>query len=248
MMKRLVGCMVGLMACAALGAQGVKPLPSLHVEGKWLVDTHGNHVVLHGVMDTPSAWFNNGRWGWSYDDAGRQRCLNYFEKLFGALEKSKCTVFRLHLEPAWTNDNSYTYPGSAGQSADASGEADIKHFNPTRLTNYMKTLYFPLIQRAMKHGLYVVVRPPGVCPGDLKVGDYYQKYLLNVWDLFTQNDSIRKYAGQVSIEPANEPVRIRNSQNADDKKAMLWRIRSKAARGDRAAQAWLMQNDKERRR
>ena len=35
---------------------------------------------------------------------------------------------------------------------------------------------------------------------------------------------------------------------ADDKKAMLWRIRSKAARGDRAAQAWLLQNDKERRR
>lgn len=31
---------------------------------------------------------------------------------------------------------------------------------------------------------------------------------------------------------------------ADEKKAMLWRIRSKAARGDRAAQAWLMQNDK----
>ena len=220
MMKRLLGCMVGLLACAAVGAQGVKPLPSLHVEGKWLVDTHGNHVVLHGVMDTPSAWFNNGRWGWSYDDAGRQRCLNYFEKLFGALEQSKCTVFRLHLEPAWTNDDSYTYPGSAGQASDASGEANIKHFNPTRLTNYLKTLYFPLIQRAMKHGLYVVVRPPGVCPGDLKVGDYYQKYLLNVWDLVTQNDSIRKYAGQVSIELANEPVRIKNSQNADDKKAM----------------------------
>lgn len=35
---------------------------------------------------------------------------------------------------------------------------------------------------------------------------------------------------------------------ADDKKAMIWRIRSKAARGDAAAQAWLLQNDKERRR
>ena len=33
---------------------------------------------------------------------------------------------------------------------------------------------------------------------------------------------------------------------ADDKKAMLWRIRSKAARGDRAAQTWLSQNDKEK--
>ena len=32
---------------------------------------------------------------------------------------------------------------------------------------------------------------------------------------------------------------------ADDKRAMLWRIRSKAARGDRNARAWLMQNDKE---
>ena len=35
---------------------------------------------------------------------------------------------------------------------------------------------------------------------------------------------------------------------ADDTKALLWRIRSKAARGDRAAQAWLLQNDKERRK
>jgi TPR repeat protein len=31
---------------------------------------------------------------------------------------------------------------------------------------------------------------------------------------------------------------------ADDKTALLWRIRSKAARGDRAAQSWLRQNDK----
>lgn len=37
-----------------------------------------------------------------------------------------------------------------------------------------------------------------------------------------------------------------NGVKADDKKALLWRIRSKAARGDRAAQAWLQQNDKER--
>ena len=219
--KKLLTLAVLLTATATMvSAQGVKPLPSLHVEGKWLVDQHGNHVVLHGVMDTPSAWFNNGRWGWSYDDAGRQRCLDYFEKLFKGLEQSKCTVFRLHLEPAWTNDNSYTYPGASGQAADASGEADIKHFNPSRLTTYMKTLYFPLMQKAMKHGMYVVVRPPGVCPGNLKVGDYYQKYLMNVWDIVTQNDSIRKYAGQISIELANEPVSIKNSQNADDNKAM----------------------------
>lgn len=209
------------MMCATLGvwAQGVKPLPSLHVEGKWLVDTHGNHVVLHGVMDTPSAWFNGGRWGWSYDDAGRQRCLNYFEKLFTGLEQAKCTVFRLHLEPAWTNDNSYDYPIAVNQSDEWTSEADIEHFNPSRLTTYLKSLYVPLMQSAMKHGMYVVVRPPGVCPGNLKVSDYYQKYLLQVWDLVSQNDSVRKYAGQISLELANEPVSIKDATGADNARA-----------------------------
>jgi hypothetical protein len=83
-MKRLILVCTVLMMVTLTWAQGVKPLPSLHVEGRWLVDQHGNHVVLHGVMDTPSAWFNGGRWGWSYDDAGRQRCLDYFEKRFTA--------------------------------------------------------------------------------------------------------------------------------------------------------------------
>lgn len=210
-------------------AQGVKPLPSIHVDGKWLVDSHGNHVVLHGVMDTPSAWFNNGRWGWSYDDAGRKRCLDYFEKLFTAFEEAHCTVFRLHLEPAWTNDGSITAAGftknAEGKTIDplgheVGGEADISHFSEARLKTYLKSLYFPLMQKAMAHGLYVVVRPPGVCPGEIRVGDYYQKYLTTVWDLFTQNDSIRRYPGQISIELANEPVSVKNAQGQSDKAAL----------------------------
>ena len=221
-MRRLLTTII--FACAALSmwAQGVKPLPSLHVEGRFLVDKHGNHVVLHGVMDTPSAWFNGGRWGWSYDNAGRLRCLNYFEKLFTGLEEAKCDVFRLHLEPAWTNDPSstYVYKGSEGQPDGTTGEADIKKFNPNRLNAYMKTLYFPLAQKAMNHGMFVVMRPPGVCPHDLKVGDYYQQYLITVWDIVTRNDSIRKYAGQISIELANEPVNVKNKNNVDDKKAL----------------------------
>jgi len=222
MLQKLFAFAFAAFLALAAHAQGVKPLPSLHVEGKWLVDTHGNHVVLHGVMDTPSAWFNSGRWGWSYDDAGRQRCLNYFEKLYKGLEEARCNVFRLHLEPAWTNDpnQAYTYVGATGQPSDASGEADIRKFNPARLTTYLKSLYFPLMQKAMKHGMYVVVRPPGVCPNPIKVGGYYQHYLMQVWDLFTQNDSIRKYSGQISIELANEPVGVKNALGNDDPKAL----------------------------
>ncbi len=211
-----------------VAAQGVKPLPTLHTEGRWLVDEHGNHVVLHGVMDTPSAWFNSGRWGWSYDDAGRQRCLDYFEKLFKGLEEAHCTVFRLHLEPAWTNDGSITAKGftkNGDKTIDplgneVGGEADISHFSEARLRTYLTSLYYPLMQKAMNHGMYVVVRPPGVCPGHLKVGDYYQQYLMTVWDIFSKNTNIKKYAGQISIELANEPVSLKNAQDQDDPQAL----------------------------
>ncbi len=222
-MKKTIILVIGALLLALSGfAQGVKPLPTLHVDGRWLVDEHGNHVVLHGVMDTPSAWFNGGRWGWSYDDAGRQRCLDYFEKLYTGLEKAKCNVFRLHLEPAWTNDpnESYVYKGAADQPDDATGEANIKKFNPNRLKSYLTSLYFPLMQKAMNHRMYVVVRPPGVCPGNLKVGDYYQDYLMTVWDIFSQNTNIKKYAGQISIELANEPVSLKNANGQDDPKAL----------------------------
>lgn len=210
-------------------AQLQKPLPSLHVEGRWLVDTHGNHVVLHGVMDTPSMYFNDYRWGmpWGenpvyYDENGATKCKAYFKKLFTGLEQAKCDVFRLHMDPAWTNDpsGSYTYSGSQGQADDIGGEANIKKFNPNRLKTFLKSLYFPLAKDAINHGMYVVVRPPGVCPPDLKVGDYYNNYLMTVWDIVSQNDSVKKYAGQISIELANEPITVHNANDEEDPAAL----------------------------
>lgn len=228
-MKRIFTLITILCALGA-GAQGVKPLPSLHTEGRWLVDKHGNQVVLHGVMDTPSNYFNGGRWegskalGWwdHYNDTGVTNCLAYFEKLFKGMEKAKCDVFRLHMDPAWTNDpaDGYVYAGSAGQASDASGEADIKKFNPERYQKYLPQLYLKLAEMAMKYGMYVVVRPPGVCPHDLKVGDYYNQYLMYVWDVFSQQGFVKDHAGQISIELANEPVNLRNAQNQDDSKAL----------------------------
>ena len=199
-----------------------KPLPTLHVEGKWLVDKHGNHVVLHGVMDTPNMYFNGWRWGspwdWEnpadYDRDGAPKCLAYFEKLFKGLEKAKCNVFRLHLDPAWTNDPTKESDGKE------SGEADISRFSDRRLKIYMEELYLPLCEKAMNHGMYVVVRPPGVCPGNLKVGDYYNDYLMTVWDIFSQDPFVQKYAGQISIELANEPVNLRNAEGKEDAAAL----------------------------
>ena len=239
-MKRILALLTIFFALGA-NAQGVKPLPSLHTEGRWLVDKHGNQVVLHGVMDTPNMYFNGWRWGnpwgWNgntanYDDNGAKKCLNYFEKIFKGLEEAKCDVFRLHMDPAWTNDGSITATGFTkkvkngktvtidpnGQEVD--GEANISQFSETLYRHWLPTLYFELAKKAMNHGMYVVVRPPGVCPGNIKVGDYYQAYLTKVWDIFSSQDFVKEHAGQISIELANEPVGLKNANGQDDAKAM----------------------------
>ena len=239
-MKRILALLTIFFALGA-NAQGVKPLPSLHTEGRWLVDKHGNQVVLHGVMDTPNMYFNGWRWGnpwgWNgntanYDDNGAKKCIKYFEKIFKGLEEAKCDVFRLHMDPAWTNDGGITATGFTkkvkngktvtidpnGQEVD--GEANISQFSEALYKHWLPTLYFELAKKAMKHGMYVVVRPPGVCPGSIKVGDYYQAYLTKVWDIFSSQDFVKEHAGQISIELANEPVSLKNANGQDDAKAM----------------------------
>lgn len=191
--------------------------PSVHIEGRNIVDSHGNKVVMHGVMDTPNSYFNGGRWG-AGTDANIPACINYFDKLFTAItdtaQGAHCTVFRLHLDPCWTNDPTVKSDGKE------SGEADISRFSKTRLQSYMTSLYWKIIERALRHGLHVVVRPPGVCPGTIKVGGDYQNYLMTVWDVVSSNYYMKKYAGQVSIELANEPVNLVDSEGKSTSRAM----------------------------
>lgn len=202
-------------------------MPPIHVDGNQLRDEAGNKVVLHGVMDTPSPYFNSWRWGNSATDANISACVNYFDKLFTAITDSTsgayCNLFRLHLDPCWTNDNSVNAKGFTTQNGktydplgqEVGGEADIHHYSGARLTRYLKTVYWRIAQQGLRHGLYIIMRPPGVCPGDIKVGTYYQDYLVDVWDRVTKNDSIKKYYGQIGLELANEPVRIKDANGSE---------------------------------
>ena len=198
--KLLLSIALALMSMAGHAADN---LPDLHVEGKNLVDSEGKTVVLHGVMDTPNRYFNGNRWGTGgYELGDVTPCLNYFEKMFTAItDKSQgayCTVFRLHMDPCWTN-----YNAPAGTQ-----ENNIQYFSEKRYETFLSRLYVKLVQKALAHGLYVIVRPPGVCPQNIKVGDEYQAYLKKVWKLFASNATIQKNAGQVSIELANEPINV----------------------------------------
>jgi hypothetical protein len=78
MKKNFVLVCFSLLMAANCFAQ-YRPLADLHVDGRHLKDDKGHIVVLHGVMDTPSQYFNNRRWTsyWApYDDNIVEPCLN----------------------------------------------------------------------------------------------------------------------------------------------------------------------------
>jgi len=190
--------------------QNFAGLPPMYVDGNYLKDAQGNKLVLHGVMDTPSPYFNEYRWGGSANDDNVNNCVNYFTKIFDVIADPEngthCNLFRLHLDPAWTNGKA----GSTLQDAreKGTGEADITKYEGDRLTKYLSSVYIPIAQKAMNHKMYVIMRPPGVCPHDIYVGGSYQKYLLDVWDRVSKHRLIQKYCGQISLELANEPVNV----------------------------------------
>ena len=223
----LICVCMSLSASAQVVAYGLQPL---HVDGNQLKDPYGNKVVLHGVMDTPSPYFNSWRWGNSATNQNISACVNYFNKLFTAITDSTsgayCNIFRLHLDPCWTNGNANSWPmdereipyndkGEVDQ-----GEANFSHYTGTRLTTYMRTLYWRIAAQGLKHGLYIIMRPPGVCPRNIYVGGSYQKYLIDVWDRVTQNDSVKKYCGQVGIELANEPINVYMNDGSSSDQAL----------------------------
>ena len=218
MRKKILAALAACLLTFPAAAQS--ELPPLHVDGNQLKDDQGNIVVLHGVMDTPSPYFNNYRWTtWAEgcSDSKISACVNYFNRLFTAITDSTngayCNLFRLHLDCCWTNDNSVSYPVDDRESG--TGEADISHYSGTRLTRYMSLLYWKIALQAIRHGMYVIMRPPGVCPGTIYVGGSYQKYLIDVWDRVTKNANVKKYSGQISIELANEPVSVKNADGSE---------------------------------
>ena len=184
--------------------------PDLHVDGKYLKDSSGNTILLHGVMDTPSMWFNNDRWtSWDlggYVPEAAPRAIEYFKKIFDAItdhsQGAYCNLFRLHMEPSWLRK----------EGAQANGESDLAiNYDRDKVKYYLENLFIPIAEEANAHGLYVIMRPPGVCPEDIQVGDAYQNYLMDVWDIVSKNEKVKEYAGWLSIELANEPVRVKDA-------------------------------------
>lgn len=181
------------------------PLPPLHVDGRYLKDDCGNIVNLHGVAITPHPWFNGCMYGFgskycTWDNYDVEGALKYnkavMDKLTNTDEGWYLTYIRLHVDPYWTNDPGPPLP-----------ENDISRFNYDRLVQYTDEVIVPLVEHAKERGLYVILRPPGVCPERIAVDDEYHEYLKTIWTFLSDHPGL-KNVDHVMFELANEPVEI----------------------------------------
>lgn len=195
--SHLVVFLLALLFTGGLYAQNTE-LQALHVEGRYLCTPDGTPINLHGFGQTYSPWFNEqGRgWGWSYNT---DDCLRYNQGLIDKILDAGWEMrwLRLHMDPYWSNE-----PGVSTM-----GENDISAFRLTRFKKYLDEVFVPMAEYAISHGLYVVMRPPGVCPKDIFIGGEYQKYLLTVWGVVASHEKLRNNPA-VMFELANEPVNI----------------------------------------
>lgn len=173
-------------------------MPALHVEGRFLVDENGNKINLHGFGQTYSPWFNEQGSKWSNYDV--EKCLSYNKGLIDDIMEAgwKVNFLRLHMDPYWSNT-----PGLP-----TTGENDISAFDFSRFRQYLNSVFIPMAEYAVSKGLYVVMRPPGVCPEDIAVGDDYHKYLKKIWGYVSTEPALVNNP-HIMFELANEPVRIK---------------------------------------
>ncbi|WP_297071542.1 cellulase family glycosylhydrolase [uncultured Duncaniella sp.] len=175
-------------------------MPVLHVDGRYLKDTDGNIVNLHGFAQTYSPWFNEQGTKWSNYDV--DACLKYNKQKIDEILVAgwKMSFLRLHADPYWSNT-----PGVA-----TTGENDISAFDFNRFTTYLHKVFIPMAEYAVSKGLYVVMRPPGVCPENIEIGDAYHRYLKKVWG-YVSTQAKLKNNPHIMFELANEPIHIKGS-------------------------------------
>lgn len=175
-----------------------QPSSGLHVEGRYLKNSQGETVTLHGFAQTYSPYFNENVWG-NYDVSG---CLKYNKNLIDRMLTIgwKMDFIRLHMDPYWSDDTSKPSIRYEGH----------ERFSQERFEKYLDQVFVPMAEYAISKGLYVVMRPPGVCPEKIAVGDDYNQFLDLVWSIVSKHDKIKNNMN-VMFELANEPIQILGS-------------------------------------
>lgn len=168
----------------------------LNVVGRYLKDSQGNIVNLHGFGQTFSPFFNGFAWN-NYDVEG---CLRHNKNMIDQILAVGWDMdfIRMHMDPYWSDDPSQESVRYEGH----------ERFSEQRFRKYLDEVFVPMAEYAASKGLYVVMRPPGVSPEKIALADDYQTFLIKVWDIVSRHRKLKNNS-RVMFELANEPIHIK---------------------------------------
>jgi hypothetical protein len=131
----------------------------LHIEGKYLVDSEGNRHIIHGFAQTYSPWFNER--GSKWDNYNVEGCLQYNQGLIDDILNVgwKMKYIRIHMDPYWSNS----------PDVYMTDESNITAFVFERFEKYLDEVFVPMAEYAISKEIYVIMRPPGVCPKNITI-------------------------------------------------------------------------------
>lgn len=173
-------------------------LPRLKAEGRYLKNPEGKTVNLHGFTQTYQPYFNNFGWN-NYDVQG---CLNYNQRMLDGIIAAgwKMNFVRMHLDPYWSDDPALPSVRYEGH----------ERFSKTRFAKYLDEVFIPMAEYFISKGYYVVMRPPGVCPEHMAIGDSYHAFLKEVWGMVSSHPKVKNNT-DIMFELANEPINMKGT-------------------------------------
>lgn len=206
MRKGLLSILCFLMISVAVLAHNLEPL---HVDGRYLKNSKGDIVTLHGYMTVLEPGCQADEFKSTWDGYNVAMCLKNKKAALDAVLKSgwKMDYVRFMLDGYWCC-NQLTYNGD-----------NYKSFDFERFKKYFEDLFLPLIDYYHEKGIYTLLFPPFTAPEAIEVGDEFQQHMMLLWSYVSSHPRIRNNPG-IMFELANEPTSFICKQ-ANDYKAYI---------------------------
>ena len=198
MKTRLLSILCALQMSLGILAHDLEPL---HVDGRYLMNSKGDIVTLHGYMTVTDPGCQADEIRGSWDGYDVEMCIKNKKATLDAILKSgwKMDYVRLLLDAYWCTDQ---FVGD---------RIEYKTFNFGRFKKYFEEVYLPLINYYHEKGIYTLLYPPYSTPETIEVGDEFQQHMLLIWDYISNHPRIRNNPS-VMFELVNEPVNLKSKQ------------------------------------
>ncbi len=199
------------------------PILKLHANGRYLQDSTGKNVLLHGSMQPSGSWFNGEGHNFAEptdftNPTNVAPALNFFNAAADIFSKTDPQYGQSH---GWGASFVRFIGDDGGVSNFAPGwDVNGNLVNAAQFNGWINNILVPYVNHCAADGLYVVVcgNPSVAYPGGdttKNMTRQYQQNLIAFWQAVASTAGI-KSANNVMFEICNEPIAIETSFGKND--------------------------------